>query len=236
VNLLGIVQRACATIGIPQPTSVISNLDDQVQQLLWLTQIAGDDIASGHDWSKLVVVRTFTPTATQEQDEPPAASVAFSRFAPASRMWDVNRRRPIYGPLNRDDWQALLTTTFTGLEKYWTMIGGKVNVYPTPEVTDSFRYTYITKNWIRHNGGDQTTDVDEWTADTDEPLIPASLVYLSTIWRWRQAKGLDYQHDLSMFNDDLGREAARDRGPKEINLSMTPDLPDTVWPGRILAP
>lgn len=236
MNLLGIIQRACATIGISPPDSVMSNPDEQVQQLLWLAQAAGDDLAEAHDWSSLVVMRDFTPVAQVAQNEPPIASIPFARFAPAASLWDVNMRRPLYGPLNRDDWMALLTTTISGIDKYWTMLDGKMNIFPAPAVTDLFRYTYVTKNWIRHAGGDRTTDTDEWNADNNEPLVPGQLLVLSLIWRWKSAKGLEYQQDFAQFMQSAEQTAARDRGPKVINTTRTPSLPDTVWPGRIIVP
>lgn len=238
MTLLSIVQRACARLGISQPDSVYGNTDDGISQLLWLAQEAGDDIARAHEWSNLVVVKTFTPAAAQVQVEPPATptALAFDRFGAVTKIWDEDQRKPLVGPLSRDEWVDLLTFNVTGVDRYWIMIGGKINIYPAPEGTESFTYTYITKNWIRLSGGDSTTDVAEWTADTNEPLVPADLVVKSLMWRWKQAKGLEYAEDLENFGREFERQAARDRGPRVIHTSKSLNLSglsDGVWPATI---
>jgi hypothetical protein len=238
MSLLTTIQRCCRHLGIPVPSAVISNTDAQVQQLQELSQLAGEEIAAGHEWTALKVVRTFTGTAAQEQPEPPAINIAFKRYAPVAHLWDVNMRRPLVGPLTDDQWMDLITNTTTGVDKYWTILDGKINIYPIPDVADSFRFTYLTKNWIRIMGGDRTTDIAEWAHDDDTALIPERLVYLSTVWRFKQAKGLDYGEDMSSFGRALEQEAARDGGPRIIPLSRrrTDPMLDTIWPGAIGTP
>ena len=236
MNLLQIVQSVCKQLALPQPSGAFSENDDMVEQIVILTQEAGDDLMRDHDWSTLTVVRSFTATNDQVQNEPPSASVAFDRFAQNSGVWDLNNKRKLSGPKTPLEWQRVLIDNLNGVDKAWTLIGGSLNIFPVPESTDSFTYTYITKNWIRLDGRSQVDDVSAWTDDSNTPLMPDRLIKLSTIWRWKQAKGLDYAEDMATFEREKARYIGRDRGPRIISTThgiRDDRFHDYFWPNVI---
>lgn len=233
MSLLTIIQAACVAIGHPRPSAIIGSTDQQVMTFLQLAQNAGRDLAGDHDWQKLTKRVTFNGVAANAQTgQPPAA---FDRFPPTQRIWDVARKTWLVGPVSTDEWDGILTQPQTAFPTYWVMLGGVLNIAPAPVVTDQFTYSYITKNWVRPQGGDGTTDADAWAADTDGSLIPEKLIEYSLIWRWKQAKGLDYAEDMTTFEREKEKSIARDRGPKSVKTTTAwrGDPPGSWWPGTV---
>lgn len=228
-TLLNIVQKICIQIGIPDPGSVYSNTASDVQQLMRLVQQAGNELMQEHSWSILRRTRSFTGTATQEQPNDPPAD--FDRFVPNSRLWNVNDRRDLAGVTNNEDWLRLTIEGTGGAVDYWTLTGGKINIYPVPSVEDEFRYIYVSKNWILD--ADETTTKDEFEADTDTIRLPKELVILSGVWRWKQAKGLDYAEDFATFERRKEKTIGDDRGPHTVSTARQSGFPATYWPWEI---
>jgi len=219
MSLLSVVQAVCRQLGLPQPVAAFSATDDMVEQIVILAQEAGDDLMRDHDWSVLTVVKDFTGSGVQEQTEPPSVSIAFDRFAQNTDIWDLGRKWKLVGPHTPHEWQRITIDDVGRPYGYWTMLGGLINILPVAAVTDTFRYTYITKNWIRVALGNQASDIGEWNADTNTSLMPERLIKLSTIWRWKQAKGLSYEEDMATFEREKIRHIARDRGPRMITTT-----------------
>jgi hypothetical protein len=235
VTLLSVTQAVCRQLGLPQPNAAFSATDDMVEQIVILAQEAGDDLMRDHDWSVLTVVKDFTGSGVQVQGDPPTVSIAFDRFAQNTGIWDTGQRRMLSGPKTPAEWQGLTIDNLGNPHGYWTMLGGVINILPAPAITDTFRYTYITKNWIRVALGSQISDIAEWNNDTNTSLLPERLIKLSTIWRWKQVKGLSYEEDMATFEREKIRHIARDRGPRSISTSAwirdEDGLLDTWWPG-----
>lgn len=233
MSLLTIVQNAAPVIGIPKPSSVIGNSSAQVMTLLGLTQLGGRILARSHTWQGITKRVTFAGIAANAQTGQPPSG--YDRFAATQRIWDGTRDTWLVGPLSTDEWDGILVQPQTAFPSYWTMLAGVINIAPAPAVTDSFTYTYVSRNWIRPDAGDGTTDKAAWTVDTDGSLIDESLLELDLIWRYKQAKGLDYAEDMSTFEREKEKAIARDRGPRSVKTSRMyrGDPPGSYWPGTI---
>jgi hypothetical protein len=226
MTCLTIVQKACDKMqGVARPTAVASSSDPGVQQLLELLNEAGKELARDHDWSSLVTARTFSGVATQAQTgEPPAA---FDRFVSGGQIFDTSTKRPLVGSIDQNRFNWLTIQTIGGSDRYWTMIGGVLNITPVPAITDQFKYVYVSKNWV--NG-----TADAFTADADTTLLDEELLKLALVSRWKQVKTLDYGEDMKTFEREKERLIARDKGPRTVSFSRIYDnLPDGFWPDHI---
>lgn len=235
-TLLSVVQDVSIQIGIPEPATVVGNSDSGVEQLLRLITRAGEELAGQHTWSVLRKVKTFTGVASQIQTgQPPAA---FSRFVPNSPLLDVNNRQALTGVTDQEQWLWLTVTNLGGISKYWSMQGGVINILPVPTTSDSFTYSYVSKNWIRPAGEtDDTNDKAAFTVDTDVPLLPAELLILEGVWRWKQAKALDYAEDFETCMRRGEKLIGDDRGPHSISTTTTfrGEPFDNIWRGGTIA-
>ena len=233
-TLLALVQDITRQIGIPDPSTVIGNTDPGVEQILRLLHQAGNELRRDHSWSALTVQRTFTGVANQIQTgEPPAA---FDRFTPATSLWNVGDRRECIGVMDKAQWLRLTVDTVGTAVEYWTMMGGVINILPIPSVSDSFRYMYVSKYWVRPTG--QTTSANDkaaFTVDTDFPVLPDELLIASVIWRWKASKGLDYAEDMITYERQKEKAIGADRGPHVVHTASAfrGGFPANYWPWSI---
>ena len=234
MSLLTIIQGAARRIAIPQPVAVIGETDPQVLALLGFAQDSGDEIARAHAWNVLTVRVTFTGVAANAQTgQPPAA---FDRFTPLQRIWSNSLRTWLSGPITPDEWDGIVNSGLSTTPGYWTMYQGVINITPAPAVTDTFSYSYVSKNWIRPSGGasDGSSDISAWAADTNAALIPERLIILDLISKWKRSKGLDYSEAMEDFEREKEKAIARDRGARVIHMSRPLAVfPDNIWPETI---
>ena len=235
MTLLSLAQKACPVIGIPRPVAVVGSTSPQLATLLELANIGGEELAEAHRWQMLLVRRTFTGIAANAQTgEPP---VDFNRWPATQKIWDNARKTWLIGPIPPNEWDGIMVRATMAHPGYWCILRGVINIAPAPTVSDTFTYSYITENWIRPPGGaaDGSGDTAEYGDDLDVPLLDESLLKLDLIWRWKQAKGLDYAEDMSTFERKKEKAIARDPGPREITTTdpYSEGPPEGFWPGTI---
>lgn len=236
MTILSIIQNVCPTIGLPRPSSVVGNTSAQVQTLLGLAQIGGEELAEAHPWNILTRRVIFNGVAANAQTNQPPTD--YNRFPAGQRLWSVSRRTWLLGPQSTDQWDNIIIQPQIAYPGYWCLLQGLINIAPAPATTDQFRYSYISENWVRPQGAptDFSGDRSSWTNDTDSSLLPERLHELDLIWRYKQAKGLDYAEDMTTFERKKEKVIGRDRGPGEVSLSspfQADDIPEGYWPGTI---
>lgn len=235
MTILSIVQNVAPVIGIPRPLAIVGSTSAQVNRLLGLANIGGRSLARSWAWNALTRRVTFNGTAANAQaNQPP---VDFQRFPMTQRIWSVQRRTWLVGPASPNEWDGILTRPQIAYPGYWYMLDGLINIAPAPATTDTFTYSYVSKNWIRPQGAppDHSADIAAWGADTDTALLDESLLELDLIWRFKQATQLDYAEDMTTFEREKEKAIGRDPGPKEITTTdpYSEGPPEGYWPGTI---
>lgn len=234
MSLLQIVKDACDQIqGLSRPSEVAASTVHGIQQMLRLLNLGGRAIARDHDWNALIKYRTFTGIAAQAQTgEPPAA---FDRFVSQGQIFNTDTDRPLIGANSQNYFNQITLLQLGGIDFYWVMINGVINITPTPAITNSFKYAYVSKNWVRPDGNsDDTNDIAGFASDTDASLLNEELHTLDLVWRWKHAKGLEYAEDQQTFEREKQRMIARDRAPHMVSTAkIFENLPDTHWPYTI---
>jgi hypothetical protein len=116
----------------------------------------------------------------------------------------------VYGPKSQQDWQQSKAMQINGPFNSYRIIADAINFYPVPAAGQTCAFEFISRNWINTSVGATSS---YWTNDTDTPKLDSQLIVLGTIWRWKQAKGLDYAEDFSKYerriNDAMGRDASK---------------------------
>lgn len=234
MTLLSVIQNACDQIqGISRPSEIAASTDPGIQQMLRLLNLGGKALAREHDWNQLVKVRTFTGVAAQAQTgEPPAA---FDRFVSEGQIFNTATDRPLIGSNSQNKFNHLTILDLGTIDFYWTLIAGVINITPAPTTSNSFKYAYVSKNWVRPDGNsDDTNDIAAFASDSDASLLNEELHTLDLVWRWKHAKGLEYAEDQQTFEREKQRMIARDRAPHMVSTAKAYDnLPDNFWPYAI---
>lgn len=228
-SLLEIIQRAAKIIGLPKPTAAISSSDPQVQQLVELAQVEGDELASSGSWTR-VVQRDFVCVAGELQDTEPPDDMR--RLVRDGQFWNVSRQLLINGPVSSEEWTYLTTRVAQSEPQYWRLINGKLNIFRAV-AGETVRYEYVSKSWIV--GGENSESLFEWENDGDQPIFPSRVIKLGVVWRYKHAKGLDYAEDMETYERAKAAEMGDSKGQKPIAMSLHNhgDIPNHFWPGRI---
>ena len=233
MSLLTVVQASCDRLGLTRPSVVISSTDQQVRSLLGLAQQEGKELSEAHDWQSLTKEKTITATATEEQTG--GIPSDFGRFI-NNTFYNRTVKRRVEGPLTQTQWAAYKASTATVLFDAFRVRGDTLLLAPTPTAGDSYAYEYVSKWWCTTEGGTAPTQ-EAWAADTDAGILPEELMTLGIIWRFRQAKGLDYSESFRTYEMRKEFYRIKDKGARDVFMANPrmyrgpryPQFPDGSW-------
>lgn len=230
MSLLTIVQNACRRIGITAPTVVTGSSDLTVAQLLSLLNKEGKELATGssvglsYDWQALQAEATFTSVATESQG-------LMSTIAPGLKyiiggtIWDRTRRLPAYGSMSPQEWQNYKAWGVASPYPKYRVRTGYLLLMPTPAAGDLYYFEYQGKNWCTSSTG---TGQTAFAADADVCVLDEDLLTDGLVWRFKQAKGLDYAEDFATYQRDVTMAISRDTERPVLNMGRTDQSPTGV--------
>lgn len=213
MSLLTIVQDACDRIGITRPSTVVGSTDAQVIQLLALLNKEGKELATGmsvgvsYDWQALQAEATFTTLATESQGAITTIASGF-KYIIGGTIWNRSTRLPVYGSVNPQEWQNYKAWSVTSPFPKYRIVGGLLRLLPVPPADETYYFEYQSKNWCTDANG--SNPKSKWAADTNVALLDEDLMTDGLVWRWKQAKGLDYAEDFATYQRDVLNAMARD--------------------------
>lgn len=192
----------------------------QLQQFLTAT---GQDLLRDYQWSHLAVPYTF-PTADGTASY--ALPADFQRFVDQT-AWNRTQQRPLFGPLNAQQWEQVLASTVSGvLNQSFRVYGNKIYLSPTPSAVETVAYEYQSAYWVSDSGGTApTTD----TPDDGPELLyfDRRLLVCGVKLRWLREKGFDSMAAQDDFDRALARALGAD-GAAPV-LSVTPGASVVSW-------
>lgn len=217
--LLEIVQTACAEIGIPNPTSVVSNQDQQIRQLLALANREGrEQVSVANGWPQLRALQTITLVNGQEAYSFPQD---YNDYIPAT-IWNVDQRWPVQGPLTAQEWETIKAGYINILPyQRYRIMQGQIYFDPVPDSSMDGQ-TVITE--YQSNGFCQSAAgvvQNQWQADTDVWRLPQDIIVLGLKWRFLAAKRLDYSEEKKAWADCVDRELARAYGGRTLSMNTS---------------
>lgn len=208
-TLLQIITASCDELGIQRPTTVVGSSDQQVQQLLALANREGQELSAREGinggWPQLVKEHTITTVSSQADYAFPSDLQYFVN----TTAWDRSQKWPLRGPISPQEWQVLKSGTIgsVGPRTRFRIKAGEIFLDPTPATSgDTLVIEYYSDTWCESSAG---TDQRLWAADNDVPLLPDDCFILGLIWRFRRAKGLDYQEEFNSYEALVTRELGR---------------------------
>lgn len=233
MTLLTITQRASRALGLPVPVAVTGSTDINTLQLLELAQEEGEELSRRSDWPALTRQQTFTTTAAAVQAG--ALPSDWDRFINDS-LFNRTTNRKLIGPLSPQDWQAeQANPSVSVVYDAFRLRGADFLITPTPPAGQTIAFEYVTNQWCQSSGG---TAQSAWAADTDTAILAERLFVLGLVWRFRQAKGLEYGEALETYEQEVQKAAGRAPGAGVLSLStrpllrpvIYPNVPDGNWP------
>lgn len=235
MTLLSIIRGVAVKVGVPKPTMVIGNPDQNVAQLL---EMANEDCTSlaqmRPPWQAMVTEWTWT--TINAEDQGPVSTVIgadFDRFVPGT-IWDRSLIRPMSGPRSPQGWAQDHALVAAGPFYSFRIYDNHFWIFPV-NVGHIITGEYVSKNWCQSALG---TGQEQWLADTDTAKLDETMIKLKIIVTYKAQKGLPFQVDLSDYNDRLNDRISTDGGnPRVLNFNgrndrypAWPVLPDGNWP------
>lgn len=221
--LLGLLQQVCGEIGLVAPGSVIGNSDQQVVQLLSLMYREGrEQFSMGtpiDGWQALRQEHVFNLVAAQDTYPLPAD---YDHMIPQT-IWDRGFRWQMVGPMSPQEWQVLKSgLSPTGPRRRFRLIDDAFVVDPVPTDTNQIVFEYYSSSWVLSQAG---APQKTFLADTDFFALDDDAFVLGAIWRFRRAKGLDYDEEKAMWQDRVDLVISRQAGQRALALNnMSRDL------------
>lgn len=232
MSLLTIIQAAAQQLSLAVPATVVGNTADTQVHLLRLAQEEGRALAERHMWQALMREHTFTTTAAEAQSSGLPSDIDRDRIVP-STLFNRTQRRRVVGPMSPEEWQHHKSQLITRVNPAYRIRQSTFYLLPVPPAGETIAYEYITKNWCTSSGG---TAQSAWAADTDTAVLDEKLITLGIVWRFKQAKGLEFQADAELYNRSVMDAVLRDGTRPIISLDamqadrkpFAPQVPETL--------
>lgn len=216
MSLLTICQDAAKEIGFPAPSSIVGSSDPNAAQLLRLANREGDDLAQVKAWNILTEEGNIT-LATGDQDYALASDL---RYVIPTTTWDRTNKRIVITPLTSQEWQMLKGwTSINGLSYRARIRNNQLEFEQTIEAADNGKviyYEYVSNQWAADSGG---TAQRFFTADDDTARLDEELITQGVVWRFKKAKGLDWQEDYQFYLHNRNRQVSRDGDQRRISMA-----------------
>lgn len=204
MSLLTIIANVCRRVGQPVPNVVVSSTDATVQQMLSFANEVGTELMKTGDWRKLRKQKVFLTLAQEEQTGMIPTDLGY--WIDES-CWNRSARRPLWGPISPQQWQAWKAFDTFPVMDVWFMEGNNILVQPVPPADETFAFAYISNLWCQSEAG---TGQSEWLADTDTGVLSERLMTLGILYMYLEARGLSADAAALRYDDQVRQELAQD--------------------------
>lgn len=232
-TLLNITNAIADEIGLPRPTSIIGNTDNDARMLLQLSNREGRNLTKAADWTMLTRLHTFsTVSGTAEYALPDD----YGRLLRETE-WNRTLARPMRGPVSAQEWQVIKSGLIGSgvVNQRMRIIRGsgstdvarKIYIDPTPDSVETIAFEYMASDFCYKS--DASATYSAWNADTDISFIDQDLMALGAIVRFKRAKGLDWGSYADEMMLIIGREKSMDRPAPILNMGYQDDVHLLDW-------
>jgi len=228
-TLLDCCTRALDEISsINVPDFIVGNPDDAAKQLLALAKKIGTELVRDYDWQEMIREATLTTVADTaiydlESD--------YDRLV-SDTNWDRTSRRRVSGNSTARQWNLLKASPITAaVDHYFRLIGGQLQINPTPAAGIEFAYEYMSKNYCASSGG---TKQEVWTADTDVPLLPEDLFIGGLKYYFQKENNIPYGDAEAEYDAVITSRTSKNTPSGAVNMAAGIRLPGRRYTQRRL--
>lgn len=221
------VALAATTGNLTQGSAVITNIPSTVGIVANTWTVTGNGITN---IAKVISVDSSTQVTieTPATDTLVGTDLSFGQAAYAipsdmdyfitQSWWDTAFRWQLLGPLGTQEKNVIKygISPVGPRVRFW-ILQNKFWLNPTPASSgDVMAYDYYSNGWCLSASGTAQT---VWTADTDTYALDEDCFILGLKWRWRRAKGLDYDEEKDTWQRACQRTLARNGANRDLPLN-----------------
>lgn len=218
MSLLSMVQNICPRIGLPVPSSVFGNPDQNYVQMQALLEQIGKELLSEYKWQALRRTSTWASLNAISQGSITTRAGADFKAIVNGTFWDLTLRRPIFGPLDDQDWQMLRAFVPGGPVYQYRIAANLIEINPTPPAGNQFSFIWESNWWVASAVG--TPVGGTFTADSQISLLPEDMMEVGLQAYYKRAKGLAYADDLASFDRMVEKYKLRDGTKQQLSLDQ----------------
>ena len=219
MTILAVVRDVCAMVGVEIPTSVFSgiNTNRTMQEMLaHANEMAQRTAGDTKDWTTLKTYTTFIGDGVKTAFDLP---VDYRRMPTTANLWVSSYgQSPARFFPSTDEWLKRRNNDATLVGSEWTIIGGKMHIWPAMAIGTTASFVYLSKNCVALTSGGFG---ETFMADNDRYVLDERLLKLNMIWQWKASKGSPYAEDMGTYTDALAMATGYD-SPAPIILGSLP--------------
>ena len=217
MSLLSIVNNAFLELsGVANAyPAVFSSAKSDALLLMQLAQRTGDDVARRWGWKNLKVPGNITGDGlTTIWALPTDWGTLEGSVILVSNLYPL---LPLAGPVMPEKLLLMKALPAMPIRPLWRMIGGNIEIWPALAAGELVTLEYESSCWVLDVDG--ATRRPRWTADLNTSLIDESLIELGVIWRWKEAKGLQYAERFAEYERRFDATAGQENTGRMVSMS-----------------
>lgn len=227
MSVLSIIQSHCRIHALAVPTSVIGSTNTSTVQMLAILSEVLEDVVTESKFNVITQEALFTATASEDQGLMTTLAANGYQFAYFETFYDRTLARPLYGPIDESEWQALKALPNPGPFYKFRIVRNRLYLNPAPTAPLSqIAFEYASSWCVTTVAGAPKAEI---TLDTDLILFPENIIRKGMMYRWKLIKGLPYQEDQTQFYSLLNNYIAKDKVKRRINVANP--YPTSIRPG-----
>lgn len=231
--VLAIVQQMCVRTGLPMPLTLENPSDPAALQFLGLLNEELEEVLLRYEWNERLIQCQFTTNGVSDQG--PLSTVAGFpvNYILNDVLWDTSTRLPVFGPVSPQRWQQYIALPITGTLLQYRIREGNLLLYPDTTIPND--HVIIFEASSSYGVVDNVTAAPTptykqfFSLNTDQCLLPDSLMIASLRWRYKREKKLVYAEDKARYESILADLMTRNKTARA--LRMDGDVLNNFGPG-----
>lgn len=211
-----IINAVAIEVGLLKDPDPVASVDETFIQFTGLLSVAGQEMVELYEWQ--VLTEKFQITTTDQDTGTYDLPDDFAYMIDQTG-WEHSNRVAIGGPLSPQDWTYLEGRDLISQSIYasFRLVDGKFDLYPQPPpVGLDVNFEYISRNWVKENGGIRREDIG---AGSDIILFEPILIKKYLRVKWLSAKGFDTSDAKTEFENMFQARTGRDLGAPILSAS-----------------
>lgn len=221
LSIAQMVRKVGLRIGLRVLQSPIGSTDFQVQQLVELFNEEVAETGTRYRWTALTHETSFVTLNQEDQGQFIDGIVPLHglfNYIVSDTIWDRTARQPIPGPESSEDWQTRLAVRYTsGPFPNYRIRANRLLMQPIPAAGHEVFFEYASKRFTYD--ADSDTYGPEFISNDSVPVLDSDLVMQGVRWRWKMAKGFQYEEEKRTHQLACMDASSRDGGRKKLSLA-----------------
>jgi len=221
MTILQVVGDVCAVVGVTLPQSLFANINANrtMQEMLRNANEMAQRIAyDTRDWTVLKNITDGVCIGDGAATSFPLPA-NFKRMLLTTDVWrSDNTQQPMRFEPDTNEWVRRRNANEIDAWGEWTMLGGRIHIFPAMGVGVQATFVYLEKNPIALDSGGFG---DRFMNDADTFRIDERILKLGMIANWKQQKGSPYAEDMGTYSDALANIMGHDQ-PAPIIIGRMP--------------